>query len=100
MGASSPLDATLSRRIATTKAPRGPGATFGSDALAFCQQGTRVRRPTRLPRRPWLKRQPVAAAGGGGGAAVPMVPGQPWLLATTKNSIVAFEDRRRARTRR
>ena len=87
--------ATLAAPASATKALTAPGATFGSDALAFWQEYTPG---TPDPAAAVAAAQQAAAAaqgGGGRGAAagptVLMIPGQAWLLATTNNSVVAFK---------
>jgi outer membrane protein assembly factor BamB len=84
------FDATLAAPIASIKVGSDAGATFGADALAFFQQYSAP--PPDAAAAPAPAQPPAGGRGfGGGGApAVPMVPGQPWLLATTSNAIVAF----------
>ena len=65
------------------------GATFGADALAFFQEYSAP--PPDAPAAPIAAQPPAGGRGFGGAAAVPMVPGQAWLLASTKNAIVAFK---------
>ena len=70
---------------------RDAGATFGADALAFFQQYSAPPPDAVAPRRPRHNRPPAAAAVAAAAPAIPMVPGQAWLLATTSNAIVAFK---------
>ena len=83
------FDATLAAPIASVKVAVDAAATFGADALAFFQQYSAPPPDAAAAPAP-----PPAAGrgfGGGGAPAVPMVPGQAWLLAATSNAIVAFK---------
>lgn len=82
------FDATLSAPIASVKVASDAGATFGADALAFFQQYSAP--PPDAAAAP-APAQPPAGGRGFGAPAVPMVPGQAWLLATTSNAVVAFK---------
>jgi outer membrane protein assembly factor BamB len=84
------FDTTLSAPLASVKIAADASATFGADALAFFQEYSAPPPDANASQAP---PQPPAAGRGFGGAApgIPMVPGQPWLLASTKNTIVAFK---------
>jgi hypothetical protein len=83
------FDTTLSSPIASVKVANDANATFGADALAFFQQYS-APPPDAAPAP--AAAPPAAGRGFGGGApAIPMIPGQAWLLATTSNAIVAFK---------
>ena len=90
--------ATLAAPLSTTKALTAPGAAFGSDALAFWQEYTPgTPDPAAVAAAQEAAAQAQAAGGRGGGRggaagpAIPMIPGQAWLLAATKNSVVAWK---------
>jgi hypothetical protein len=90
--------ATLAAPLSTTKALTAPGASFGSDALAFWQEYTPGTPDPAAVAAAQAAAQAVAAGGGGGGRGaggggpvIPMIPGQAWLLAATKNSVVAWK---------
>ena len=84
------FDASLSAPLSSTQVSTASGATFGADALAFFQE---YAPPPAGATAPAPAAQPPAGGGFGfaGAAAIPMVPGQPWLLATTNDAIVAFK---------
>ena len=83
------FDTTLAAPIAAVKVAADAGVTFGADALACFQEYSAPPPDANAAQAP---PQPPAAGRGFGGAApgIPMVPGQAWLLASTKNAIVAF----------
>ena len=83
------FDATLSAPLASVKVGADAGATFGADALAFFQEYSAP--PPDAAAAQAAAQPPAAGRGFGGAAAIPMVPGQGWLLATTRNAIVAFK---------
>jgi len=83
------FDTTLSAPIASVKVSSDAGATFGADALAFFQEYSAP--PPDAPAAPIAAQPPAGGRGFGGAPAVPMVPGQAWLLASTTNAIVAFK---------
>ena len=84
------LDTTLSAPIASVKVAADADAAVGADALAFFQEYSAP--PPDASAAP-APAQPPAAGRGFGAAApgIPMVPGQAWLLASTRNAIVAFK---------
>src|SRR4029078_2385809 len=93
-GAISPLSpAPLAGPVSTTKALTAAGAVFGSDALAFWQEYTPGTPDPAAVRAAQGAAQAAPAGGGGGrgagggGPVIPMIPGQAWLLAATKNSV-------------
>ena len=91
--------ATLAAPLSTTKALTAPGAGFGSDALAFWQEYTPGTPDPAAVAAAQAAAQAAPAGGGGGGGrggggggpAIPMIPGQGWLLGATKNSVVAWK---------
>ena len=98
MGASSCSTPRRSpRRLSTTKALTAAGAAFGSDALAFWQEYTPGTPDPAAVAAAQAAAQAAPAGGGGGrgagggGPVIPMIPGQAWLLAATKNSVVAWK---------
>ena len=86
------FDTTLSAPLASVKVAADAAAAFGADALAFFQEYSAPPPDAAAAPAPQAAAQPPAAGRGFGGApAIPMVPGQAWLLATTRNAIVAFK---------
>jgi outer membrane protein assembly factor BamB len=84
------FDTTLSAPLASVKIAGDANAAFGADALAFFQEYSAPPPAANAAQAP----PQTPAAGRGFGAAapgIPMVPGQAWLLATTKTAIVAFK---------
>jgi len=86
------FDTTLSAPIVSTKIAADADVTFGADALGFFQEysapppdASAAQAPASAPA------QPAGGRGFGGAPAIPMVPGQAWLLASTRNAIVAFK---------
>lgn len=84
------FDTTLSAPIASVKAAPDADAPFGADALAFFQEYSSPPAGATAPP-PTATQPPAGGRGFGGAPAIPMVPGQGWLLATTRNAIVAFK---------
>ena len=79
------FDTTLSAPIASEKVA---DTTFSADALAFFQEYSA---PPPDASAAEVPAQPAGGRGFGGAPAIPMVPGQAWLLASTRNAIVAFK---------
>jgi len=85
------FDTTLSAPIASVKIAADADAAFAADSLAFFQEYSAPPADA-TPAQPAA--QPPAGGrgfGAGGAPGIPMVPGQPWLLATTKTAVVAFK---------
>ena len=84
------FDTTLSAPLASVKIAADASATFGADALAFFQEYSAP--PPDANAAPAAPQPPAAGRGFGAAApGIPMVPGQAWLLASTKTAIVAFK---------
>ena len=83
------FDATLAAPIAAVKVAADAGATFGADALAFFQEYSAPPPDANAAQAP--PQPPAAGRGFGAAPGIPMVPGQAWLLASTKNATVAFK---------
>ena len=83
------FDTTLSAPIASVKVAADAGSSFGADALAFFQEYSAP--PPDAAAAQAAAQPPAGGRGFGGATATPMVPGQAWLLATTRNAIVAFK---------
>lgn len=82
------FDTTLSAPIVSVKVATNADAAFGADALAFFQEYSAHPPDASAAQVP---AQPAGGRGFGGAPAIPMVPGQAWLLASTRNAIVAFK---------
>ena len=83
------FDTTLSAPIASVKIAADADATFGAETLAFFREYSAP--PPDAPGAPPAAQPPAGGRGFGGAAAIPMVPGQGWLLATARNAVVAFQ---------
>jgi len=81
------FDTTLTAPIASARIGTDAKAAFGADALAFFQEYSAP--PPDAGAAP-AAAQPAAGGRGVGAPGPPMIPGQAWLLAASRDAVIAF----------